>query len=333
MGLSHSIIRLLLGLTPTVFAGIAPLHAQVAQSAVDYPSRPIHIVVPYTPGGQTDAYARLIAQGLNVAWGQPVVVENRAGANGLIGTNYVKHSTPDGYTLLFTANSAHTIGPLLRDPRPFDSVNDFTPVAIAVTYPMYLLIDQRIPARTVQEFVAYARARPGQLNYSSAGTGSGGHIACELFSDAAGIGAQHVPYKGSAPAQMALMSGEVQMFCDSVGNSQALVKEGKMRGLSITAPNRLRAAPEIPTMAEAGMPGVDVSIWLGLLGPRDMPAAIANKLNAEIAHIMQTPEVQQRTLKEGTESASVTTEQFSTTMREEQERYGKVIREKQIKAE
>lgn len=333
MAKSHSIVRLLLGLLAAALAGLAWPQTPPVQSAGDYPSRAIRIVVPYPPGGQTDAYARLIAQGLTQAWGQPVVVDNRAGANGLIGTNHVKQSSPDGYTLLFTANSAHTIGPLVRDPRPFDAVEDFTPIAIAVRYPMYLLIEQRIPARTVQEFVAYAKTRRGQFNYSSAGIGSGGHIACELFNGATGIGAQHVPYKGSAPAQMALMAGEVQMFCDSVGNSQALVKDGKMRGLAITSSTRLAAAPEIPTMAEAGLPGVEVSIWLGLLGPKGMPAGIAAKLNAEAVRIMQTPEIRQRTLKEGTEAVSATPEQFAAFMRAEQERYGKVIREKQIKAE
>jgi len=315
------------------FAVVSLLHGGPVAAQGDYPSRSIRIVVPYTPGGQTDAYARVIAQALQTAWGQPVVVENRAGANGLIGTNSVKQAPPDGYTLLFTANSAHTLGPLLREPRPFESIADFTPIAIAVTYPMYLLIDQRIPSTTLAEFVAYAKGRPGSLNYSSAGTGSGGHLACELFSGAAGLRAQHVPYKGSAPAQMALMSGEVQMFCDSVGNSQALVKEGKMRGLAITGATRLRAAPEIGTMAEAGMPEVDVSIWLGLLGPSGLPPAIAAKLNAEVVRIMQTPELRQRILKEGTEASAFTPAQFTAYMRAEQERYGKVIREKQIKVD
>ncbi len=315
------------------FAAVSLLHSGPAAAQGDYPSRPIRIVVPYPPGGQTDAYARVIAQALHTTWGHPVVVENRAGANGLIGTNFVKQAPPDGYTLLFTANSAHTLGPLLRDPRPFESIADFTPIAIAVTYPMYLLIEQRIPATTLAEFVAYAKSRPGSLNYSSAGTGSGGHLACELFSGAAGIRAQHVPYKGSAPAQMALMSGEVQMFCDSVGNSQALVKEGKMRGLAITGATRLHAAPEIGTMAEAGMPEVDVSIWLGLLGPSGLPPVIAAKLNAEVVRIMQTSELRQRNLKEGTEASTFTPAQFTAHMRAEQERYGKVIREKQIKAD
>lgn len=325
--------EILFGLMAAALTGLAWSQTLPSQSAAEYPSRPIRIVVPYTPAGQTDAYARLIALELNAAWGQPVVVENRAGANGLIGTNFVKQSAPDGYTLLFTANSAHTLGPLVRDPRPFEPVGDFTPIAIAVRYPMYLLIDQRIPAKTVAEFVAYAKTRPGQINYSSAGVGSGGHIACELFSGATGIGAQHVPYKGSAPAQLALVAGEVQMFCDSVGNSQALVRDGRMRGLAITAPSRMAAAAEIPTMAEVGLPGVEVTIWLGLLGPKGMPAAIATKLNAELVRIMQSPEVRQRALREGTETASVTPEQFAAFMQEEQERYGKIIREKQIRAE
>lgn len=320
-------------LTTALAIAAAAMIAAPAAAQDSYPSKPIRIVVPYPPGGQTDAYARVVAQGLQVALGQTVVVDNRAGANGLIGTNFVKQAAPDGYTLLFTANSAHTLGPLLRDPRPFDSIADFTPVAIGVTYPMYLLIEQRIPATTVAEFVAYAKARPGVINYSSAGTGSGGHLACDLFSGAGGFKSQHVPYRGSAPAQVAVMSGEVQMFCDSVGNSQALVKDGKMRGLAVTAPTRLKAAPEIPTMAEAGMPEVNVSIWLGLLGPSGMPAAITAKLNAEVIRIMQTAEVRQRAEKEGVEPSTLSPAQFISFMQAERERYGKVIREKQIKAD
>jgi tripartite-type tricarboxylate transporter receptor subunit TctC len=320
-------------LTTALAMAAAAMIAAPTAAQDSYPSKPIRIVVPYPPGGQTDAYARILAQSMQAAWGHSVVVDNRAGANGLIGTNFVKQAAPDGYTLLFTANSAHTLGPLLREPRPFDSIADFTPVAISVTYPMYLLIDQRIPATTIAQFVVYAKARPGQLNYSSAGAGSGGHLACELFTGAAGIRTMHVPYKGSAPAQVALMAGEVQMFCDSVGNSQALVKDGKMRGLAVTAPSRLRAAPDIPTMAEAGMPEVNVSIWLGLLGPSGMPAAIAAKINAEVVRIMQTPELRQRAEKEGVEASAFTPAQFTAFMQAERERYGKVIREKQIKAD
>lgn len=314
-------------------AVLSLLHGGPTAAQGDYPSKSIRIVVPYPPGGQTDVYARLIAQALQTAWGQPVVVENRAGANGQIATTFVKQAPPDGYTLLFTANSAHTLGPLLRDPPPFEPIADFTPIALAVTYPMYLLIEQRIPATTLTEFVAYAKGRPGSLNYASAGTGSGGHLACELFIGASGIRAQHVPYKGSAPAQMALAAGEVQMFCDSVGNSQALVKDGKMRGLAITGATRLRAAPDIMTMSEAGMPEVDVSIWLGLLGPSGLSPAIVAKLNAEVVRLMQTPELRQRNLKEGTESYALTPAEFTAHMRAEQARYGKVIREKQIKAD
>ena len=328
----RSMVSLLLGLIPACIVGAAGAQAPATPSVGSYPSRPVRIIVPYSPGGQTDAYARVIAQGLSVAWKQPVVVENRAGANGLIGTQLVMQSEPDGHTLLFTANSAHTIGPLVKEPRPFDPVTDFTPIAVAVTYPMYLLIDQRIPARTVAEFVDYAKTRPDRINYSSAGTGSGGYLACELFNRASGIRAQHVPYKGSAPAQLALMTGEVQMFCDSVGNSQALVKEGKMRGLALTTSARLPAAPEIPTMAEAGMPGVDVSIWLGLLGPKGMPAALTARLHDEVVRIMHAEEVRVRTMREGTGTSKMTPDEFSAMMRAEQVRYGKVISENQIKA-
>lgn len=323
-------IRSLFALGPTLLLAAAA-HAQTAEPVERYPSRPIRIVVPYTPGGQTDAYARLIAQRLQASWGQTVIVDNRPGANGVIGTDFVMRAPADGYTLLFTANSAHTLGPLLRDPPPFNSVTDFTPVAAAVTYPMYVLSGQHLPARTVPELSDYAKRKGDSLTYSTAGAGSAGHIACELFSDATGIKMRHIPYKGSAPAQLAVMAGDVDMFCDSVGNSQKLVKEGKIRGLVITAQSRLAAAPDVPTTQELGMPDVQVDVWLGLLGPRGMPAPIAAKLNAEVRKLMQSEEVQKRTAAEGTRPAGLSSDEFAQFIRADQERYAKVIRDKQIR--
>ena len=298
-----------------------------------FPSRPIRVIVSFPPGGPTDLYARLIAQKLQEAWGQPVVVENRPGGTGQIGTSMVMQAPADGYTLLFTSNSAHVISPLVRNPRPFDSVRDFTPVSMVLKYPMYLLISPALPARTVAEFIAIAKAKPGQLNYSSVGIGSGGHLACEMFNIAAGTNVMHVPYKGAALAQAALVAGEVHMFCDSVGNSQSLVNAGKMRGLAVTAARRSSAVPEVPTMAEAGVPGMEAYIWLGLLGPAGIPPGILAKLNAEVVKIMNQPEVRERVLKGGSDLVANTPEQFARDMRDEREMWSKVIREKNIKAE
>ena len=298
-----------------------------------YPSRAIRIIVPFPPGGPTDLYARVIAQKLQDRWTQPVVVDNRAGGTGQVGTGLVQQSAPDGYTLLFTSNSAHVISPLLRDPRPFDAIRDFTPITMVLKYPMYLLINPSVPAKTIAEFVSLAKSKPRQLNYSSVGIGSGGHLACELFNLAAGTEIVHVPYKGAAPAQAALVAGEVQLMCDSVGNSHALVLAGKLRGLAVTAPKRSSAAPEIPTLAEAGVPGVEAYIWLGLLGPARMPGAVLGRLNAEAVRIMNLPDVRERVLKGGSELIANTPEQFAEDIREEQGVWTRVIREKGIKAE
>jgi tripartite-type tricarboxylate transporter receptor subunit TctC len=324
--------RVLLAIVP-ILSVAAALHAQTAEPVEKYPSRSIRIVVPYTPGGQTDAYARLIAQRFQTAWGQTVIVDNRPGANGVIGTDFVIRAPADGYTLLFTANSAHTLGPLLKNPPPFQSVADFTPIAAAVTYPMYVLVNQYIPVKNVPELVEYARKKNDALTYSSTGAGSAGHISCELFGDATGIKMRHIPYRGSAPAQMALIAGDVDMFCDSVGNSQKLVNEGKMRGLVITAQQRLTAAPDIPTTQELGMPSVEVEVWLGLLGPKSMPAPIAAKLNAEVRKLMQSDEIIRRTAAEGTRPTNLNTAEFVQFIQADQARYGKVIRDKKIRIE
>jgi tripartite-type tricarboxylate transporter receptor subunit TctC len=308
------------------------LHCLVGHSQ-DYPSRAVRIVVPFPPGGPTDLYARLIGQQLQEAWKQPVVVENRPGGTGLVGSALVQQASPDGYTLLFTSNSAHVISPLLHEPRSFDSVRDFTPLVMVLRYPMYLLINPSVPAANITEFIAYARANPGKLNYSSVGIGSGGHLACELFNLSAGTHIVHVPYKGAAPAQAALVAGEAQLMCDSVGNSQALVQAGKLRGLAVTAPARSSAVPEVPTLAEAGVPGVEAYIWLGLLGPARLPDALTAKLNADVVRVMNQPALRDRVLKGGNELMLGSPERFAKDMEEETTTWNRVIREKGIKAE
>jgi len=305
--------------------------AQAPETA--YPSRTIRFIVPFPPGGPTDLYARVIAQKMQESWGQPVLVDNRVGGTGQVGSSMVMQAAPDGYTLLFTSNSAHVISPLLRSPQPFDAVRDFTPVSMALKYPMYLLINPALPAKTLPEFIALAKARPGALNYSSVGIGSGGHLACEMFNIAAGTNIVHVPYKGAAPAQAALVAGEAQMFCDSVGNSQQMVAAGKMRGLAVFADQRLSAVPDVPTMGEMGLKGLAAYIWLGLLGPPGLPATVLAKLNAEVVRIMNLPDVRERALKGSNVIVANTPEQFARDMREEQGLWMQVIRTKNIKPE
>jgi tripartite-type tricarboxylate transporter receptor subunit TctC len=304
-------------------------------SAADnsYPNRPIRVIVPFPPGGPTDNYARLIASKMQEDFKQPVVVENRAGGTGTPGTLAVMNAPADGYTLIFTSNSAHLIGPLLKNPVPYDSVKDFTPLTMAIKYPMYLLVNPSLPVKTIPEFIQYAKSKSNQLNYSSVGIGSGGHLACELFNIAAGTNIVHVPYKGAAPAQAALIGGETQMFCDSVGNSQGMVNAGKMRGLALFSDKRSTVVPEVPTMGEMGLQGLAAYIWLGMLAPPNLPLDIQNKLNAELVKIMAMPDVAGLALKGGNDIVANTPAQFGQMMRDEKEIWLKVIREKNIKAE
>ncbi|MEI7428502.1 MAG: tripartite tricarboxylate transporter substrate binding protein [Betaproteobacteria bacterium] len=304
-------------------------------SAADnsYPNRPIRVIVPFPPGGPTDNYARLIASKMQEDFKQPVVVENRAGGTGTPGTLAVMNAPADGYTLIFTSNSAHLIGPLLKNPVPYDSVKDFTPLTMAIKYPMYLLVNPNLPVKTIPEFIQYAKSKSNQLNYSSVGIGSGGHLACELFNIAAGTNIVHVPYKGAAPAQAALIGGETQMFCDSVGNSQGMVNAGKMRGLALFSDKRSTVVPEVPTMGEMGLQGLAAYIWLGMLAPPNLPLDIQNKLNTELVKIMAMPDVAGFALKGGNDIVANTPAQFGQMMRDEKEIWLKVIREKNIKAE
>jgi len=298
-----------------------------------WPSRPIRMIVPFPAGGPTDVYARVIGQRLSEVLGQPVVVEDKPGATGVIGTNAVRDAPPDGYTLLFTSNSAHVIGPLLHNPPPFDPVSDFKPVMMVLRYPMYLLTSAKLPVKTVPELVALAKARPGKLSYSSVGIGSGGHLACELFNMATGINTLHVAYKGAAPAQAALIAGEVDYMCDSVGFSQPQVDAGKLHGLAIIGPKRVPAVPSVPTVAEQGIPGVSAFIWQGVYGPKGMPDAVRDKLNAAIVKIVNEPAFKQRVDRDGYELMASSPEQLTKDMTEEKAMWNRIITDKNIKAE
>lgn len=301
-------------------------------SAQEYPSKPIRLVVPFSPGGPTDIYARLIGKLLSDELRQPVIVDNRAGATGLIGTRAVKDAAPDGYTLLYTSNSAHVIGPLLRKPRPFDPVKDFTPITEPVRYPMYLLASPKVKADSFKEFVELAKSQPGAMTYASVGTGSGNHLACELMNRAAGIQALHIPYKGAAPTVSALMSGEVDYMCDSVGNSQSMVQAGKIKGLALTSAKRMAAVPDIPTMTEQGIP-VEAYIWQGILGPKDLPNDVRDRLASAIKGVMGDPALNARLQKEGYEVINQSPDQFAKDIAAEKTLWEKLIAEENISAD
>ena len=302
--------------------------------AQEYPSRLIRIVVPFPAGGSTDIYARIIANDLQTTFGLSVIIDNRAGGTGIIGAQSVRQAQPDGHTLLFTSNTGHVLGSLLQEPRPFDAVGDFTPIAVAIRFPNYLVINPAIPARTLAEFVAYAKLRPKKLNYSSSGQGSYSHIAGEILNAAAGIDAVHLPYKGAAPALQAVIGGEAQFRFDNVGTSQPFVVAGKLRGLAVTGVKRAQAIADIPTMTEAGINGFDgVYTWLGLLGPAHLPPAIVSRLSAEVARIMHLPEIAKRVLNDGYEVVESTPAQFRNDMQTEMLASMRMIRERGIRAE
>lgn len=319
--------------TLSILATISVAVLGLPAMAQSYPSKPIKIIVPFAAGGPTDIYARIIGQKLGEALGQPVIVDDKPGATGLIGTAAARDAAPDGYTLLFTSNSAHVMSPLLHKPNSFDPVSDFTPMVMVLRYPMYLLTSIKVPAATVQEFVALAKAKPGQMSYSSVGIGSGGHLACELINKAAGIETVHVAYKGAAPAQAALVAGQVDYMCDSVGFSQPLVVAGKLRGLAITASRRSAAVPDVPTLAEQGVPGVEAYIWQAIFAPKGLPESIRNKLNAEVIRIINEPAFKERVQKAGYELIAGTPEQLSKDIGAEKDIWNRIITEKNIKAE
>jgi tripartite-type tricarboxylate transporter receptor subunit TctC len=325
LGVRHG-WRLVLG------ALLAALAASVA--AQDYPSRLIRIVLPFPPAGATDIYSRLLAKELQTAFGQSVIIDNRPGATGLIGTDIAKRAPPDGYTLLFTSNTAHILGPLPREPRPFDAAADFTPITRLVRYPLYLVVHPSLPARSLKEFIAFARSRPGQLAFASSGQAGTSHVAAELFNDVTGIKAVHVPYKGTTPAIQATVAGETQYLFNNIGVSHPLVLAGKLRGLAVTGEKRSPALPDMPTMAELGVRGLEqVYTWLGVLGPANLPQPIVAKLHTEITRIMRTPEMEKRVLNDGYVLALDTPAQFRSEIQNEVSTWSRVIRERGITAE
>jgi tripartite-type tricarboxylate transporter receptor subunit TctC len=283
-----------------------------------YPARPIRLIVPFPPGGSSDVYARLLAKDIGALLGQTIVVDNRPGGTGVIGTEAVKHATADGHTLLFTSNTAHLLSPLLRTPRPFDPVSDFTPITVAVRFPQYLVANAKILAKSVQEFVAWAKTQQGRLNYSSSGEDGNSHIAGLLFNAATGITATHLPYKGAGPALLAVVSGEVQYLFNNVGTAQPLIASGRMRGYALTGTARSPAVPDIPTLAEVGIKGLEgVYTWLGLLGPAGLPGAIRDRLASVTVSVLKSADVAQKAAGDGYEIVASSPAQFTKDMRNE----------------
>jgi tripartite-type tricarboxylate transporter receptor subunit TctC len=304
-----------------------------AASAQAYPSKPVRLIVPFAAGGGNDNVARLVGKRLSEGLGQPVVVDNHPGAGGVLGAEAAARSAPDGYTLFLGGVGSHAINPNLMKNLPYDPIRDFAPVELLAQAPLVLVVHPSIPARSLAEFVAYARAHPGKLNFASNGNGSSSQLAAVMFESMAGIDMVHVPYKGLSPALTDLLSGQVQLMFSSVVAILPHIKAGKVRALAVTGTKRLASTPGLPTIAESGFPGYEASSWYGILAPAGTPRDIVTKLNAELSKALSQPEVRNSLLAEGAEPVGGTPEQFAAHIRSEKERLGRVIREAKITLE
>jgi len=290
--------------------------AFAANPVNDYPSRPIRIVVPFTAGGQPDIVARMMLPKLAESLQQPVIVDNRPGAGGTIGGRIVAGASPDGYTLM-SVSAAHVVAPAVRANVGYDTLRDFAGITMTANAAYYLVVPPSLEARSVKELIALAKARPGQLNFTSAGSGSSTHFAGEMFKHSAGIDIVHVPHKGIPEALTDVIAGRIQVFMAPFGASAGLVRDGKLRALAVTTPQRTRMNPEIPTIAESGIAGFRYDSWAALFAPAKTPRAIINKLNAEATRALKAPEVEQRLLAVGIEPAPGTPAQLDKFVAEQ----------------
>jgi tripartite-type tricarboxylate transporter receptor subunit TctC len=313
--------------------GVALLAFAAAQpAAAAYPEKPITLVVPWAPGGTTDILARVLAEHMTRSLGQPAVVENKPGASGNIGSAIVARAKPDGYTLLVGTMSTHAINPALMANMPFKGVEDFTPLAKIAFVLNTMVVHQSVPAKSVAEFVAHARANPEKVAFASAGPGSTNHLSAVLLERATGIKMLHVPYKGGAPAIADTAAGHVQLFFSAATQTMPHVKAGSVRLLGVTEAKRSALVPEIPTVGET-VPGYELAVWYGAFGPAGMPADIADRLNAEINRIMALPDVKAKMSGIGVDVLDETRAQFAEALKRDYERYGQLIRELGIKAD
>ena len=308
------------------FATLGSVLPAVAADASGYPNKTIRIVVPFPPGGIGDVMSRVFGQKFTDSWNQPVVVENRTGAGGTIGAEIVAKSPPDGYTLVMGNVGTHAVNVSLFSKLPFDPIRDFAPVALVVEADGLLVLHPSIPAKTVKDLIALARARPGQLAYASAGNGTAGHLAGELFKILAKIDLVHIPYKGNVPAITDLVGGQTAMLFATMPTAMPLARAGKLHALAVTGAQRNPAAPGLPAMAET-LPGFEVTNWIALFAPAGTPADIVAKLNTEVMRIMRLPEVQARLVTEGAKSRPNTPAEFAVFVKAEMTKWGKVIRD------
>ncbi|MFC6282393.1 MULTISPECIES: Bug family tripartite tricarboxylate transporter substrate binding protein [Polaromonas] len=316
-----------LAMTAAVFGAANPVSAQT------FPDKPIRIVVPFAAGGSSDLLARSVARFMSDGLKVPVIVDNRPGAGGVIAMDAVAHAAPDGYTVLFATNGTHSIGPALYPARKIDPLKDLAPIGLLHTLPNILLVNPGVPAKNVSELIAYAKANPGKLNFASAGNGSASHLFGELFKISAGIDIVHVPYKGGGAAMPDLMAGQVSMMLETIPNAIPHVRSGKLNALAVTSGKRSSAAPEIPTVAESGIPGFDASSWTGLSAPAGTPKAIISILNAETVRIARIPAYLDTLKTMGTDATSSTPEAFDAYTRKDIAKWTAVVKKANVRVE
>ncbi|MBI4293087.1 MAG: tripartite tricarboxylate transporter substrate binding protein [Betaproteobacteria bacterium] len=298
--------------------------------SLPYPNRPIHVIVPFPPGGAVDPIARSIGQKLEQAWGQPVLVDNKPGAATIIGADFVAKAAPDGYTMILVATS-FSVNPTAYSKLPFDPVKDFTPISLVSRLPLLLAVNPQLPVKSVKELIDHLKAKPGQVNFSSIGNGSTQHLAAELFRSMAGVNMVHVPYKGSGPSMMSVVSGETSVTFESVFLLTPQIKAGKLRALAAAGTHRSPLAPDLPTASESGLPGFNVASWVGFLGPAGIPRDVVQKWHREMSRIMQLPEIRDRQISQGLEPVGSTPEYFAEFIKTEIAKWGKVVKQAGIK--
>jgi len=304
-----------------------------AQIAAAYPDKSVRLVVPFAAGGALDVVARIVGQKLTETWGRQIVIDNRLGAGGNIGAEFVAKAPPDGYTLLMSSVTTQAINMSLLAKPPYDFVRDYAPVALVASAPLALVIHASLPAKSVKEFIALAKAHPGELNYFSSGTGTGTHLAAVIFDQLAGVRTTHVPYKGGAQGLGDLLSGQVQFAMSTIGLVEPHVQTGRLRLLGVGSVKRYTRLPQIPTIAESGVKGYEAEQWYGVVGPAGTPAAIVNKLAAEIKTIVANPDVRERFYSQGIEPVYATPEEFAVYIKASVAKYAKVIKTLGLKVE
>ncbi|KQR60780.1 tripartite tricarboxylate transporter substrate binding protein [Acidovorax sp. Leaf160] len=296
-------------------------------AAQAFPTKPITIIVPFAAGGTTDILARIIAQGLTAELGQSVVVDNRAGAGGNIGGQAAARSAADGYTLFMGTVGTHAINAALYKKMPFDPVKDFAPLTRVANVPNLLVANPAQPFKTVQELIAYAKANPGKINFGSSGSGSSIHLSGELFKSMAKVDMQHVPYKGSAPAVTDLLGNQIAIMFDNMPSAIQHVRSGKLRAIAVTTAKRSPELPDVPTIAEAGVPGYEATSWFGMFAPAATPAPVVGQLNKALVKVLAQPDIKKKINEQGAETAGETPEQFAAFIQQESVKWGKVVRE------